>query len=66
MRKNLENIVRDNETNPKQKYARVLPILSALSLSIVGVLILFENAFVQLIMCLVLAYPLSLFLPKPL
>jgi DNA repair exonuclease SbcCD ATPase subunit len=63
-KKNLEKIVRNNETSPKQKYARVLPMLSALCLSIVIAIILFENPYVQLIMCLVFAYPLYLLFAK--
>ncbi|MBB6447599.1 hypothetical protein [Bacillus benzoevorans] len=63
-KRNLEETIRKSETQPKQKYARVLPVLSALCLSIVIAIILFENLFVQFIMCLVFVYPLTLLFGK--
>ena len=63
-KRNLEKTIRDSETQPKQKYAFVLPMLSALCLSIVIAIILFENLFVQLIMCFGFAYPLYLLFGK--
>jgi hypothetical protein len=63
-KRNLEKTIRNSETQPKEKPIRLRPTLIALGLSIVGVAVLFEGFFLQLIMCLTFVIPLSFLLGK--
>ena len=63
-KRNLEETIRSSEAQPKEKRIRVRPLLAALCLAIFIAILLFENLYVQLIMCLVFVYPLYLLFSK--
>ena len=61
---NLEKIIRSSETKPEEKKKRALPLIVAIGLSVILALLLFENLFVQLLMCLIFIYPFYLLFRK--
>ena len=63
-KRNLEETIRSSEAQPEEKRIRVRPLLAALCLAIFIAILLFENLYVQLIMCLVFVYPLYLLFSK--